>query len=307
MLTAYPDTFAFVQIHLGDSYATSWGNSRASFYTIQYTPESWFDGTIHRVGAYDYSVYQNDYLTRRNTPTDVTIALSGVPVVDQTFQITATVCIEPDGTTKTMKLYMVEVLDNWPTSPSYLRNTLRQAASTETIVVHPDQCETVVRNFTFDATSWAFRNNIKIIAWAQYPSSSGPAEVYQAAIMQWPFFEDCNANGTPDEDDLANCQGEAWCDDCNENGVIDWCDIYSGVEDDANVNGIPDICEYLTGDMDCDGEVTFGDINPFVLAMTNQPMYESAYPDCFYSNADCDGSGVVDFGDINAFVDLLTQ
>lgn len=63
---------------------------------------------------------------------------------------------------------------------------------------------------------------------------------------------------------------------------------------------------WAAGDMNCDGEVNFGDINPFVLAMTLPSIYESAYPDCCYNNADCNGDGIVDFGDINPFVALLS-
>jgi hypothetical protein len=61
------------------------------------------------------------------------------------------------------------------------------------------------------------------------------------------------------------------------------------------------------GDLDCDGQVNFGDINPFVLALTGREQYERQYPDCEWLNADCNGDGTVDFGDINPFVDLLTR
>jgi len=51
-----------------------------------------------------------------------------------------------------------------------------------------------------------------------------------------------------------------------------------------------------TGDLNCDGEVDFGDINPFVLALTDPLGWQAAYPDCPVAN-----------GDINPFVRLLTQ
>ncbi len=63
----------------------------------------------------------------------------------------------------------------------------------------------------------------------------------------------------------------------------------------------------VSGDMDCDGDVDFDDINPFVLALSGQAGYESAYPDCYWRNADCNLDGQVDFDDINAFVALLSQ
>jgi hypothetical protein len=61
------------------------------------------------------------------------------------------------------------------------------------------------------------------------------------------------------------------------------------------------------GDLNCDGTTNFGDINPFVLALTNPAAYASAYPSCDILNADINGDGSVSFGDINPFVTLLTQ
>ncbi len=62
----------------------------------------------------------------------------------------------------------------------------------------------------------------------------------------------------------------------------------------------------LVGDLNCDGNVDFGDINPFVLALTNPPGYHAAFPNCDLMNADINADGKVDFGDINPFVRLLT-
>ena len=59
------------------------------------------------------------------------------------------------------------------------------------------------------------------------------------------------------------------------------------------------------GDLNCDGRINFGDINPFVLALTGYTSYNAAYPDCYWRNADCNGDGVIDFADINPFVSLL--
>jgi hypothetical protein len=61
----------------------------------------------------------------------------------------------------------------------------------------------------------------------------------------------------------------------------------------------------LLGDMDCDGDVDFDDINPFVLAITDPLAYQTAYPCCNFLDGDCNGDGFVDFDDINPFVVLL--
>jgi hypothetical protein len=63
----------------------------------------------------------------------------------------------------------------------------------------------------------------------------------------------------------------------------------------------------MAGDLNCDQHVDFGDINPFVLRLSNPAQYQAAYPDCPEENADINGDGHVDFGDINPFVMLLMQ
>ncbi len=118
------------------------------------------------------------------------------------------------------------------------------------------------------------------------------------------FLVDCNDNSIPDEYDIA----EGTSADCNSNAVPDECDIAAGSSEDANGNGIPDECESLSdpGDLDCDGDVDFDDIDPFVTALGGQGGYEAAYPDCNWLNADCDNDGDVDFDDIDPFVALLS-
>ncbi|MBK9128437.1 MAG: hypothetical protein IPM13_11665 [Phycisphaerales bacterium] len=61
----------------------------------------------------------------------------------------------------------------------------------------------------------------------------------------------------------------------------------------------------MPGDMDCDGDVDFDDIDPFVLALGGQAVYELLYPDCNWLNADCNGDGQVTFDDIDPFVSLI--
>jgi hypothetical protein len=60
-----------------------------------------------------------------------------------------------------------------------------------------------------------------------------------------------------------------------------------------------------TGDVNCDGTVDFGDINPFVKALADPVGYATMYPLCDVSQADCNDDGVVDFADINPFITLL--
>ena len=76
---------------------------------------------------------------------------------------------------------------------------------------------------------------------------------------------DCNANSTPDDQDIAkgtsdDCDADGIPDecqitdgsaqDCNGNEALDACEIASGASDDLNGNGIPDECD---PDTDTDG------------------------------------------------------
>ncbi len=64
------------------------------------------------------------------------------------------------------------------------------------------------------------------------------------------------------------------------------------------------------GDLNCDGTVDFGDINPFIMFLSNYSVWRNTYPDCPPENGDinCDGtSGQSSFGDINPFVALMSQ
>ncbi len=60
------------------------------------------------------------------------------------------------------------------------------------------------------------------------------------------------------------------------------------------------------GDLNCDGVVSVGDINPFVLALTDPVGYAAMFPDCDPLNGDCTNDGQLTVGDINCFVALVT-
>jgi hypothetical protein len=302
-------TFTLVQIHLNDG-LPAWGG-RSAFYGVTGTPTAVFDGSLWEVGAGSnqgaYNAYLARYNQRRAVPTEVTITATGTPAIaPHTYNVFARICLEAGGSAKTMRIYMAQVLDHY--GCAYCRYTFMQAASTQDITLQPGDCQVVIRTFTLNDISWANQTNVKIIIWAQEPQASGlpsnPAEVFQAFTMHWPFpGPDCNANGIPDPDDIADGTSQ----DCNVNGIPDECDIWNATSEDQNNNGIPDECEIVTGDVNCDGSVNFGDINPFVLMMTSTWQWQQVYPTCILMNGDCNLDGVVNFADINPFITLLTD
>ncbi len=62
----------------------------------------------------------------------------------------------------------------------------------------------------------------------------------------------------------------------------------------------------LLGDLNCDGVVSVGDINPFVLALTDPVAYAVAFPGCDPLNGDFTDDGTLSVGDINGFVAAVT-
>ena len=185
MINNYPDTFVCASVHIGsDGYHTPWGDARASFYGVSGIPNFQLDGLQD---GWPIGTYETKFLARQAIPTDVTIEMGGTQVSGPTFEITVNVCLEPTGTGKTMRIYIAQVLDHYPAAPTYYRNCFRQAAATEDITLAPGECAMVTREFTFDAYDWDHQEDIKILAWAQEPAASGPAEVYQAGKMLWPF------------------------------------------------------------------------------------------------------------------------
>lgn len=60
------------------------------------------------------------------------------------------------------------------------------------------------------------------------------------------------------------------------------------------------------GDLNCDGVIGVGDINPFVAALSKPARYWQEFGTCNIYNADVNGDNQIDFGDINPFIALLT-
>jgi hypothetical protein len=62
----------------------------------------------------------------------------------------------------------------------------------------------------------------------------------------------------------------------------------------------------VTGDLDCDLDVDFDDINDFVLGLTDPLAYEALFGMLASIKGDTDGDGDLDFDDILGFVDILS-
>ncbi|UCD75302.1 MAG: hypothetical protein JSV91_16145 [Phycisphaerales bacterium] len=223
-------------------YTTAWGLGRRSFYTAISIPVVWTDGLIKMLGSSgeweeDYLELEQDLLTRLAVPTDVTITLSAEEVAEATYLITATVGLDADGVAKTVRVHIVDTLFDYP--PGYTdgryNNCVRQGFDMGEFPLVPGQTIDIQQQITFRAESWDNRENIRIMAFAQDPADSAPAEVHQAEIMYWPLVPECpedlNADGKVNIDDLFMILG-AWgtCDTCpedlNDDGKVNIDDLF---------------------------------------------------------------------------------
>jgi hypothetical protein len=100
--------------------------------------------------------------------------------------------------------------------------------------------------------------------------------------------------------------------DCSAAGG-QWAGVNTNCADN-NGNGVPDACDtgpaVCAGDLNCDGQVDFADINPFVLYLSNFGTWQTQNSGCNPLNGDINGDGTygqASFGDINPFVALLSN
>jgi RHS repeat-associated protein len=62
---------------------------------------------------------------------------------------------------------------------------------------------------------------------------------------------------------------------------------------------------FVAADMNCDGVENFGDINPFILALSDPDGYAATYPNCDILNGDINGDGATNLEDLNPFIALM--
>ena len=111
--------------------------------------------------------------------------------------------------------------------------------------------------------------------------------------------------GAHGDDDNGDGSGSAYVfrglADCNQNDVLDICDIAGATSSDCNSNGIPDECE--PGDTDGDGDVDLSDFATFALCYAGAGITVPP-PSCsaaWFCSSDIDGDNDVDLSDFATF------
>lgn len=146
-------------------------------------------------------------------------------------------------------------------------------------------------------------------------SDLGGGSIIEAAIDDFRIeevdcsgVEDCNTNGIPDAEDIANGTSV----DCDIDGIPDECSTGDGSVADCNANGIPDICDVDAGAADCDRDTipdsceTDTDADGTIDDCDDDIDGDGIPNDCDVDQtaaADCDGNGQDDACDLLAGAD----
>ncbi|MCH8149483.1 MAG: right-handed parallel beta-helix repeat-containing protein [Planctomycetes bacterium] len=114
-------------------------------------------------------------------------------------------------------------------------------------------------------------------------TGAGTAPIVDMGVYE---YRDCDEDGDPDPLKFGDCSvSPKWC-DCNQNGLLDECDIDDGRANDCNLNDVPDVCEG-PGDFDADGDVDL--INfAFFRSCQTPPIASQLFGSCCFFDFDVD-------------------
>jgi hypothetical protein len=243
-----PDTFIGLQIHgSSDPYAIPWGYPWRiiTFYSVSGYPTYFADGFYRQIGAGSdqsaYNTMNTFYNARMSTETDVLIDICVEDLGNKTYNVKMTLELEADAQAMQVWAYIVEVCDYYPySSDNKYRNCLMQAPSDlYTVVDLVPGAETVVEyQYTVTDASWANKEHLKFVGWAQQNKLKWQSEIYNTAQTVYPFDEcespcpeDTNDDGLVDINDLfevLNHWGEtSGPGDVNNDGVINIDDLFA--------------------------------------------------------------------------------
>lgn len=89
----------------------------------------------------------------------------------------------------------------------------------------------------------------------------------------------------------------------------DWLVLSVDANNDGNYEPIRCtrliVSPWATGDVNCDGVISMGDISAFVLALLNPSAFHTTYAGCDVTHCDSNGDGRVDGGDCQTLIELL--
>jgi hypothetical protein len=254
MIDAGTPYFAPIQIHTEDAYESAWGYARRCFYgycdPAYAFPTVYVDGILKYLGTMSKATYESALATRAAVPTDVKIDLWAELVAGTAYTVAARVSLEPGATgSKSMRVHITQILDKYPKLDHYpadgvldkdYRDCYIQSNPSVDITLAPGESQDIVTTFAFTGPSWTYKEDMKLVAWAQQVKATWPAEVYQSAIVHWPFPSsapgvpgDLDGDGHVNQVDLGILLADYGCTDgvgmcpgdCDGDGDVDQQDL----------------------------------------------------------------------------------
>ena len=188
LLNSYPTTFAGIQIHLGDAYATSWGTARDTFYNVTGTPTAWFDGLISRVGGTSGMTYTSEYnkpaTTFERHQNAGRRGRNHPPTSPPTYEVQIKLTLEPTARPNRARLGRTGAR-LLPDSPSYSRNCLRTRPRPRTWPCSPAK-PCWYKTLQIDTASAANPKRHDADRLAQAPNSAHRPRFTRRRLMNYP-------------------------------------------------------------------------------------------------------------------------
>ena len=179
--------FALLQVHISDNVTIPWGTARANQYGVTAIPTMVIDSTYKYVGSNLIAQMQAAINARMSIPTDTLINMTAQELSPSSFKVNGTVSLEATGTEKTVRIWVVQVLDYYP-SGSHHRNCVRQVQGGVDVTLQPGGQYNFAYTFNLAAVDAQNLSRVKFIAFAQKPGPPYfPAEVDQGHVMTHPF------------------------------------------------------------------------------------------------------------------------
>jgi thiol-disulfide isomerase/thioredoxin len=189
-----PEDVAAVQIHTSGTGPQSWwGNGRVSFYNVSGIPHVRIDGLYTQNGSQgtwqqNYASLESRMNARLGVYTDLAIEIVADPYDDAgTYDVDINLTVEPDGEAKDVRVHLVDCHYNFPAGGDKYHNGVINGWNLGDVSLVPGVTTTLEQRVTFNAESWADKDDIRLVAFAQDPRSTPPAEVYNAKQMAYPF------------------------------------------------------------------------------------------------------------------------
>ncbi len=270
MQNEHPLDFTFLQIHGDDGYRVPWGLIRESYYAVTGYSTTWFDGHFEMVG--DDENEEQGYARFLGW-------------YNERKAVPTDVRIELGGVATDPNAYSYAITARLKLDPDGVAKTVRLylVHALDHYPSYSDGYRNCLRNPTPDPmyvdVALTPGQIVDAITWNITFDTISWNHQNNIRIIAWAQVP---------TDDGHNGQGELW-----NAAMMSW-----------PFASLPPL--FLHGDMNCDGDVDFFDIDPFVLALSDPAGYVAIYPECHLLNGDCNGDGALTFDDIDCFIALLS-